>query len=307
MHRRARQHVARPAADPTRRGACYERALASRRGTPGGRCHAGDLHVGLADVLVEQGELDAAEEHLRAAAELGEPASLMENRHRWYVAMAALCGAPRATSTRRSRCWTQAAAAVPARLLPRRAADPGAAGADPHHPGPARRRAGLGPRARRGSRHDAAYLDEFDQLTLVRLLLAQHRDRPDAVDRRHARRIAGGPPRAAAARGRQRRGGARAARPRPRTRAGDRDAALADLGQALERGVPPAIAGSSSTRARRWTSCSGVADGTRAAGADAPRCSARGRRPGCAPAPAPGAEEAQRAGAGGAAAARHRR
>ncbi len=76
---------------PVEAHSLYERALAAAESHTGPVLSTvGDLYVGLADVLREQGHLDAAAEHLEKARELGDRASLLENRHRWYTATAAL-------------------------------------------------------------------------------------------------------------------------------------------------------------------------------------------------------------------------
>ncbi|WP_282949185.1 LuxR C-terminal-related transcriptional regulator [Cellulomonas endometrii] len=59
----------------------YTRALETADGLRG----AADLHVGLAGVLRERDELDAARRHVDAAAALGPGAALPQNRHRALV------------------------------------------------------------------------------------------------------------------------------------------------------------------------------------------------------------------------------
>ncbi|WP_230207827.1 LuxR C-terminal-related transcriptional regulator [Microlunatus sp. Gsoil 973] len=153
----------------------YEQALATAERQSGPVLSTvGDLHVGLADVLREQGELEAAAAHLDIARELGERASLPENRHRWYTAMAGLLQARgdldgtiamldraeptflpgyfpdvRPIAATRARAWILQGRLEEAQAWAR---DRGVAPTDP-----------------------PTYLAEYDQLTLARLLVAQGR------------------------------------------------------------------------------------------------------------------------------------
>jgi LuxR family maltose regulon positive regulatory protein len=51
---------------------------------------AADMHVGIAGVLLERGDLEAARRHLATSDDVGEHAGLEQNRYRWRLAMARL-------------------------------------------------------------------------------------------------------------------------------------------------------------------------------------------------------------------------
>ena len=165
---------------PGRARQLYEQALqtATEGAGPYTRA-AADLHVGLAELDRELDELASAEAHLETARVLGERASITENRHRWFVAMAQVCAGrgdldaathllDRAETLYRHGFYpdVRPLAAMKARLQV-------AAGDLSSAAGWAQDR-GV------SSDDDPEYLREYDHLTLARLLLAQHRAAQDS-------------------------------------------------------------------------------------------------------------------------------
>jgi LuxR family transcriptional regulator, maltose regulon positive regulatory protein len=157
----------------------YERALdlATAHGSP--RATA-DLHVGLSELLREQGDLNAATQHLQAGKALGEHTSLIENRYRWFVAMARIREAEGnregaldlldEAERRYVRGFFPDVRPIPAMRARVRIGQGRLAEAQEWS-----RERGL------STADDVGYLQEFEHLTLVRLLLAEHR-----VHGRHA-------------------------------------------------------------------------------------------------------------------------
>ncbi len=220
---------------PTQARQLYERALAAAESHRGPVLSStGDLHVGLADGLREQGDLDGAAEHLEVARKLGDRASLVENRHRWYTATAALLQARgdldgtiamldeaeplyrpgyfpdvRPIASTRARAWILQGRLDDARAWAR--------GRHVHPPAPT---------------GQPSYLAEYDQLTLARLLVAEGsaREALGLLDRVLDDARAAG------------RDGslveARLVRSLAHHADGDADAAAADLAVALVAGVP---------------------------------------------------------------------
>lgn len=163
--------------------ALYDDALREAAARDGGCGRAvtptADLHVGLSELDREVGDLASARRHLDTATALGERATTTENRHRWFVAMARVREAEGdpdgaidllAEATRLPRSGfvpdLRPLAAVTARIWITQGRLAKAADWA--------RESGL------FATDEVSYRREFDHLTLVRLLIAQHRDRDDA-------------------------------------------------------------------------------------------------------------------------------
>jgi ATP/maltotriose-dependent transcriptional regulator MalT len=157
-------------------GGALQRAEAA--GEPVARATA-DLHAGLSEIDCEVGDLDSAKRHLERSAALGERAAMAESRYRWFVAMGRITeaeGDPQAAISLLDQAEqlylpgffpeVRPIAAMKARVWIRQGEMAQAADW-------ARER-GLSPA------DEVSYLREFDHLTLVRLLLAQHRAHRDA-------------------------------------------------------------------------------------------------------------------------------
>ncbi len=152
----------------------HERALeAARRRPVVALPVTGDLHAGLSEPLRERGDLEAAAQQLQAASELGEAASLPENRHRWYVAAAQLRHAEGDLAAAADLLEQAEALYLPGffpdiRPIPALRARVDIARGRLDLAQDWARRTGV-------ETHDLSYLSEYNQLTLVRLLIVQRR------------------------------------------------------------------------------------------------------------------------------------
>jgi LuxR family maltose regulon positive regulatory protein len=164
---------------PSKARRLYQRALqvSEAHGEPVLRATP-DLHVGLSELDYEVGDLEAAKRHLERAAELGEGAAMSEGRYRWFVVMGRIAHAesdPQEALTLLDKAEQlyrpgffpdlRPIAAMKARVWITHGNLSQAA--DWAHE-----------RGVSATDH-AEYLSEFDHLTLVRLLIAQHRAHPD--------------------------------------------------------------------------------------------------------------------------------
>ena len=163
---------------PSRARALYEQSLqrATADGEPYPRATA-DLHVGLAELDHELDDLTSARHHLETAHVLAQRASITENRHRWYVAMAQVHAA--AGDHDEARGLLDLAETLyrrgfypEIRPIPATRARLAIAAGDVASATEWSQSRGL----KAGANPD--YLHEYEHLTLVRLLLAEDRAEP---------------------------------------------------------------------------------------------------------------------------------
>jgi LuxR family maltose regulon positive regulatory protein len=174
---------------PSKARRLYEGALqlAETQGELVARATA-DLHVGLSEIYREAGDLGGAKRHLEAAAAFVQRGPMTESRYRWFVAMGLTAQAEgdpggaislldqadqlyrrgffpdvRPIGAMKARVWIAQGQLSEAADWAR---ERGVSVAD-----------------------DARYLSEFDHLTLVRLLIAQHRAHPDTGAAEQAARL----------------------------------------------------------------------------------------------------------------------
>jgi LuxR family maltose regulon positive regulatory protein len=165
---------------PSRARRLYQGALrsAEAHGDRVARATA-DLHVGVSEIDREIGDIESANRHLQKAAALGELASMSESRYRWFLAMGRVAdaqGDPQEAITLLDQAQqlylpglfpgVRPIPAVKARVWISRG-DLSQAADWAHERGVS-------------ATDDASYLNEFDHLTLVRLLIAQYRADHDA-------------------------------------------------------------------------------------------------------------------------------
>jgi LuxR family maltose regulon positive regulatory protein len=159
---------------------CRRALAASKVLGPGAARATADLHVTLAELDLDAGELASAEQHLATAEPLAEREPDSESRYRWFVAAGRLAEASgdhqraitrldeaeeyyrpgyypnvRPIAAVRARVWIAAGDLARAADW---AAESGVAATD-----------------------DVSYLREYEHLSLVRLLLAEHPGRPGAL------------------------------------------------------------------------------------------------------------------------------
>ncbi|MGH8964168.1 MAG: LuxR C-terminal-related transcriptional regulator, partial [Actinomycetes bacterium] len=161
---------------PGRAHELYERSL--QRATGGGEPYpraTADLHVGLAELDRELDDLTSAEDHLETARVLGQRASITENRHRWYVAMADVRAAA-GDYDAAAQLLDEAETLYRHGFYPSIRPIPAMKARFQIAVGDLDAAAGWAHDRGLSVEDDPAYLREYEYLTLVRLLLAEHRD-----------------------------------------------------------------------------------------------------------------------------------